>query len=457
MYEQIQKIFKVLTDNNHEVYIVGGAVRDIVMGVKPHDYDFTSSALPNQVVDLFVSQGYKVIPTGIEHGTVTVLVDDISFEVTTYRIDASCDGRHCEVQFVRSLEEDIKRRDITINALAMNKDNNIIDLVNGLDDIKNKIIRTVGDPEQRFKEDYLRILRVIRFFTKLNFSIHPDTYRAILKLYQNLSKISRERIRDEFNEIIQSSNRVKGLTTLYDTGIIDLIVPKFSELAYIAQPKEFHPEGDVLVHTMLAMSNIEEGDSLELTLATLLHDIGKPEAYSWNIEKQRITFKGHETISAEKSKAILHDLKYDNDMIDKVHFIILNHMIFHKDDIMKLKKSTIKKLILMKVGEKYVPNPLFDDLVKLYKYDVLASDRDLTNYFNLLRRVSEIREEIKKEPPVRLITGHDVMKLGIKPGPIISEILEEIEDAYMEGKKVNGQTMKTREQALEYLKTIVNV
>lgn len=449
MYEQIQRIFKILTDNNYEVYIAGGAVRDIVMGIEPHDYDFTTSALPNEITDIFTAQGYKVIPTGIDHGTVTVLIDDIPFEITTYRVDARCDGRHCEVQFVRSLEEDIKRRDFTINALAMDKDNNIIDLVNGLEDIKNKIIRTVGDPEQRFTEDYLRILRAIRFSTKLNFNIHPNTYRAILKLYPNLSKISRERIRDEFTKIIQSSNRVKGLTTLYDTGIIDLIIPNFSELAYIAQPVEFHPEGDVLVHTMLAMSYIEENDSLELILATLLHDIGKPDAYAWDIEKQRITFKGHETISAEKSKTILQDLKYDNDTIDRVYYLVLNHMVFHKDDITKLRKSTIKKLLLIKVDEKYVPNPLFDDLVKLYKYDVLASDKNLANYFNLLRRIGEIREELKKEPPVRLITGYDIMDLGVKPGPIISEIMSKVEDAQLEG------IIKTREDALKYLKDLV--
>ena len=450
MYDQIKKIFDIITDNNYECYIVGGTVRDIIMGFEPHDYDITTNATPNEITDIFTSRGYKVVPTGIEHGTVTVLVDDIPFEITTYRVDAKCNGRHCEVQFVRSLEEDVKRRDFTINALAMDEDGNIIDLVNGLEDIKNKIIRTVGDPEQRFTEDYLRILRAIRFSTKLNFNIHPNTYRVITRLYQNLIKISRERIREEFTRIIQSSNRVKGLTTLYDTGIIDLIIPGFSQLAYIAQPKEFHPEGDVLTHTMLAMSYIEENDSLELILATLLHDIGKQDAYSWDIEKQRITFKGHETISSEKSKIILQDLKYDNDTIDNVHYIIINHMVFHKDDITKLRKSTIKKLMLKKVDEKYVPNPLFGDLVKLYKYDILASDRNLTNYFNLLRRIGEIREEIEKEPPVRLITGYDVMDLGIKPGPIISEIMTKIEDAQLEG------TIKTREDALVYLQDLIN-
>lgn len=451
MYEQILKIFNILIDNGYECFIIGGAVRDIVMGIEPHDYDFATSAIPENIIESFQSKGYKVIPTGIEHGTVTVIIDDIPFELTTYRIDAECNGRHCEVQFVRSLEEDIKRRDFTINALVMDKNDEIIDLVNGLDDIKNKIIRTVGDPEQRFQEDYLRILRAIRFATKLNFNIHPNTYRAMLKLYQNLNKISRERIRDEFTKIIQSPNRVKGLTTLYDTGIIDLIIPKFSELAYIAQPPIFHPEGDVLTHTMLAMSYIEENDSLELILATLLHDIGKPEAYSWDTDKQRITFKGHETVSAEKSKVILRDLKYDNNIIDKIHYIILNHMIFHQDDIAKLRKSTIKRLILIEAEgqQKYVPNPLFDDLVKLYKYDILASDRNLTNYFNLLKRVAEIREEIKKEPPIRLITGYDVMGLGIKPGPIISELMSKVEDAQLEG------TIKMREDALKYLRDLV--
>lgn len=172
MYEQIQKIFNILINSGHQCYIVGGAVRDIVMGIEPHDY-FTTDALPIEIMDIFQSKGYKIVPTGIEHGTVTVIIDDIPFEITTYRKDKFCDGRHCEVEFTLSLEEDIKRRDFTINALAMNKDNEIIDFVNGLEDIKNKTIRTVGDSEIRFTEDYLRILRAIRFSTKFIQTLFP--------------------------------------------------------------------------------------------------------------------------------------------------------------------------------------------------------------------------------------------------------------------------------------------
>ena len=454
MYEQIQKIFTILINNDCEVYIAGGAVRDIVMGIEPHDYDFVTSALPSEVADIFTSQGHKVIPTGIEHGTVTVLIDDIPFETTTYRIDTRCDGRHCEVQFVRSLEEDIKRRDFTINALAMDKDNNIIDLVNGLEDIKNKIIRTVGDPEQRFTEDYLRILRAVRFSTKLNFNIHPNTFSAILKLYQNLTKISRERIREEFTRILQSSNRIKGVLMLYETNIIDIIIPDFSKLADVQQPVEFHPEGDVFKHTTMVLSKIEEGDSLHLILATLLHDFGKLYTYTFDIEKQRITFNEHDIVGAQQAKEVLCDLKYDNDTIEKVYYIISNHMKLHQ----KLAKSTIKRLMLTKTDTGYIYNPVFDELLKLHKYEIDASIKSFTEEEkktekDLLRNVKEIKaeleEELKKQALKRLITGYDVMNQGIEPGPIISEIMTKIDDAQLEG------TITTREDALRYLNQII--
>lgn len=448
MYEQVQKIFDIFAKHNYEVFIAGGAVRDIVMGISPHDYDFTTNAIPNEIISIFESEKYKTIPTGIEHGTVTVLVDNITFEITTYRKDTLCDGRHCIPEFAHSLEEDISRRDFTINALAMDRDNNIIDLVNGLEDIKNKIIRTVGDPYQRFQEDYLRILRAIRFSSKLNFEIHPDTYEAIKKLHHNLNKISKERIRDEFSKILLSPYRTKGLLMLYDTNIIDIIIPDFSKLAEIQQPPQFHPEGDVLTHSTLTVSSTEENDPLHLILSAILHDIGKFEAYAYDLVKKRITFNGHDAISSQRSKEILFNLKYDTDTIDKVAWLISNHMAFH-DDPNKLRKSTIKKLMLTKIEENYLPNPLFEDLIKLHKYDVLASDKDLKNYYVILEREKEIRVELLKEPPKRLITGYDVMNLGISPGPIISELMSKVEDAQLEG------IIKTKEEALNYLKELL--
>src|SRR3990167_7420238 len=284
MYDQIQKVFNTLIDNKYQCYIAGGAVRDIVRGVEPGDYDFTTNAIPDKIIKVFESDGFKNVSTGIEHGTVKVIIENISFSVTTYRIDLNCNGRHCDVQFTTSLEEDIQRRDLTINALAMDINNNIIDLVDGIGDIHRKIIKAVGDPDQRFTEDYLRILRAIRFYTKLDFEIDPPTYQSIKKLYPNLTKISRERIRDEFNEILLSPNRIKGILMLYETNIIDIIISDFSKLADVQQPLEFHPEGDVFEHTTMILSKIEEGDSLHLILSVLLHDIGKLNTYAFDIE-----------------------------------------------------------------------------------------------------------------------------------------------------------------------------
>lgn len=454
MYEQIQKVFNILISNNYQCYIAGGAVRDIVRGVEPSDYDFATSALPHEIIKIFESAGYKTVPTGIEHGTITVIVDNISFEVTTYRVDTNCDGRHCDVQFTTSLEEDIKRRDFTVNTLAMDINNNIIDLVDGIGDIHRKLIKAVGDPDQRFTEDYLRILRAIRFYTKLDFEIDPDTYQSIKKLYSNLTKISRERIRDEFNEILLSPNRIKGILMLYETNIIDIIIPDFSKLADVQQPLEFHPEGDVFEHTVMILSKIEEGDSLHLIISALLHDFGKLFTYAFDMEKQRITFNEHDIVGAQQAKEVLSNLKYDNDTIDKVYYIISNHMKLHQ----KLSKSTTKRLMLTKTDTGYIYNPVFDELLKLHKYEIDASIKSFTEEEkktekDLLRNVKEIKaeleEELKKQALKRLITGYDVMNQGIEPGPIISEIMTKIDDAQLEG------TIKTREDALRYLNQII--
>lgn len=454
MYEQIQEVFHTLMDNGYEAYIVGGAVREFVRGMEPSDYDFATDATPDEITKVFESRGYKTIPTGIEHGTITVIIDNISFEVTTYRIDTNCDGRHCHVQFTASLEEDIKRRDITVNALAMDIDNNIIDLVDGIGDIHRKLIKAVGDPDKRFQEDYLRILRVIRFYTKLDFTIDPATLLSVKKLYHNLTQISRERIRDEFNEILLSKNRIKGILMLYETNIIDIIIPNFSKLADVQQPLEFHPEGDVFKHTVLILEKIEEGDNLGLILAALLHDYGKMSAYAYDIEKKRITFNEHDIIGAQEVKEILHNLKYDNDTIERVYYIISNHMKLHQ----KLSKSTIKRLMLTKTDTGYIYNPVFDDLMKLHMYEMSASlkptvPKEQKEYGELLKNVAEIKEELKeelkKQSLKRLITGYDVMELGIEPGPIIAEIMEKVEDAQLEG------TIKTKDGALKYLKDLI--
>lgn len=453
MYEQIQKIFRILKENNFECFIAGGAVRDIVMGIEPSDYDFATDALPHQITDVFTSKGYKVIPTGIEHGTVTTIIDNISFEITTYRKDKFCDGRHCEVEFTSSLEEDIKRRDLTVNALAMDEDNNIIDLVDGMGDIQRRLIKAVGDPDQRFMEDHLRILRAIRFYTKLNFEMDLLTYESIKRLYPNLIKISRERIRDEFSEILLSPNRIRGLLMLYDTNIMDIIIPEFSLLANIEQPKEFHPEGDVLKHTLTVIAKIEEGDNLHLILAVLLHDYGKLFTYAFDIEKERITFNEHDMVGAERSKEILFNLKYDNDTINKVYYIISNHMKFHQ----KMNKSTLKRMMLTKTDGSYAYNPIFDESLKLYKYEIEASlkekIKDIEHYDELLIRIEqikeELKEELKKQALKRFLTGYDIMEFGIKPGPIIAEIMEKIETAQLEG------NIKTKEEALKYLKELI--
>ena len=244
------ELINLFYDSNYDAYLVGGSVRDILMGREIKDIDITTNATPQQIIQFCNTNNLKYIETGIQHGTITIIFNDILIEVTTFRVDKNCDGRHCNVEFVKTLEEDLSRRDFTMNAIAINKDGQLIDPFNGIKDIENKIIRTVGDASTRFEEDKLRALRAVRFVTTLNFIIENNTYIAVKNT--NLGSISKERIRDEFIKIFLSNNRFNGIGTLHYTGLLNQILPEVSLLEGVEQDEFHHPEKDVFVHTMLA-------------------------------------------------------------------------------------------------------------------------------------------------------------------------------------------------------------
>lgn len=314
-------IIKELNRNRHEAYVVGGSIRDALIGLVPKDYDITTSANPEEVMRIFK----KTIPTGLQHGTVQVITSDGIYDVTTYRSEGDYrDSRYpTNVIFIDDLVEDLKRRDITINAMAYNTEKGIIDPFNGTDDIKSRIIKAVGNPTERFKEDALRILRAVRLATVLDFNIEENTLQAIVETMDGLRFISVERIREELDNILMSDNPSRGISLLYHLGLMKYVLPELMPIAIFNQFNPHHDK-DVLNHTLEVLENTPK--SLPLRLAALLHDSGKPSTFTVD-DKGIGHFYEHEKISAQIAKLALSRLKYDNKTISTVTKLISFHMV----------------------------------------------------------------------------------------------------------------------------------
>ncbi len=462
------ELINLFYDHNYDAYLVGGSVRDILMDREIKDIDITTNATPQQIIQFAIQNNLKYIETGISHGTVTIIYKDIPIEVTTFRVDKNCDGRHCEVEFVRTLEEDLSRRDFTMNAIAINKDGQLIDPFNGIKDIENKIIRTVGNPDITFKEDNLRVTRAIVFETELKFEIEKNTFNAMRKVNLNITHyeffkntpqyeelrdfdfyvISRERIRDSLIRILLSPNRIKGIATLDNTNLLNQILPEVSSLKGVEQDEINHPEKDAFVHTILALDGISDNNaSLELILGILLHDIGKPLTRDF-ISPEKIHFYGHDKVGAEITESILTRLKFPSKTIDKVKWLVENHMRIHLFD--EMKKSKKVKLI----EHKYFP-----DLLKLMIADINGSsginkfNPDYTIVDTIGKFVEDYKKEVENRPALqqKLINGYDIMNLGVSPkeGIKIGQILEKVNDVTIEG------IVNTKEEALEFVKGLI--
>lgn len=425
------QIIDRLIAGGHQAVLAGGCVRDRLRGVPPKDYDIATSAKPEQVQKLF----NKTIPVGAAFGVIIVMEENDAFEVATFRHDGPYkDGRHPESVSFGSLEEDALRRDFTVNGLFFDtKKNQILDFVKGEDDLKKKLIRAIGDPKKRFEEDHLRMLRAIRFAVQLEFEIDPPTLKVIKELAPLLAKVSKERIRDEFSKILTSSNPARGVRLLDETRLIEHIIPEVDTLKGVEQPMEFHPEGDVWIHTLMLLENLKHPE-LELGLGALLHDIAKPETFVRAAD--RIRFHGHDLIGAEKSEKILKRLCYSNEQTDLVVSLVREHLRFK--DAFNMRVATLKRFLSLE---------RFDLHLGLHRVDCLASHGDLRAH----QFCTEKYEEFKKlpPPPLRLVTGNDLIKMGLKPSPQFSEILRKVEDAILEG------TVSTKEQGLELVKTLL--
>jgi poly(A) polymerase len=424
-----RSIVERLRAEGFEALYAGGCVRDHLLGAEPHDYDVATSARPEQVEALFP----RTVPVGAQFGVILVLEGDAEIQVATFRGDGAYhDGRHPESVHYTDAKGDALRRDFTINGLFYDPlKNEVLDFVQGRNDLEKNLIRAIGNPEERFSEDKLRLLRAIRFATTLGFTIDPETWSAILKWAPEIHAVSAERIRDEFCKILLSPNRLHGFDLLDQSGLLRMILPEMEQLKGCDQPADFHPEGDVFVHTRLMLSLLPEKVSLPLVLSVLFHDLGKPATRVVD-ETGRVRFNGHEGVSAEISLRIMQRLRFSNEVIDAVLPAVRLHMSFK--DVPNMRIATLKRMMA---------RPTFDDELELHRVDCLGSHGMLDNHALLIAK----REEFSQEPliPSPLLTGDDLITLGWKPGPKFAEILQSVQTLQLEGK------LTSRDEALRWV------
>jgi poly(A) polymerase len=430
MEQAARKVAGRLREQGHVAYFAGGCVRDMVRRLAPKDYDIATDARPETVQMLFP----RTHAVGAHFGVIIVLEDGFQFEVATFRSDdAYIDGRHPSAVHFSSPQEDAKRRDFTINGMFYDPvADEVIDLVGGRADIGAKLVRAIGDPAQRFKEDRLRILRAVRFGTVLDYQIDEGTWSALAANTASINQISAERVRDELLRIFLSANRVRGWDLLDASGLMGAILPELEAMKGVLQPEQFHPEGDVFVHTRLTLSLLPEKVSVPLVFAVLFHDVAKPVTARVD-ETGRIRFNEHDRVGAEMTEAIMRRLRFSGAEIDATVEMVRQHMVFK--DVPKMRVAKLKR---------FMARPTFDEELELHRVDCESSHRMLDNYEFLLRK----REEFANEPiiPPPIVRGDDLIALGLKPGPKFGEILEAVETRQLEG------TLRTRDEALEWVK-----
>ncbi|HOJ32423.1 MAG TPA: CCA tRNA nucleotidyltransferase [Candidatus Hydrogenedentes bacterium] len=422
-----EQICRRLRDAGFRALLAGGCVRDLLMGISPKDYDIATNARPEEVANLFP----RTIPVGAEFGVLKVVCPEGIFEVATFRTDGPYeDGRR--PSFVKFSDEiaDAFRRDFTINAMFLDPETNeVLDYVGGKQDLQMKIIRTVGAPEKRFEEDYLRLLRAVRFSARLDFQIDSVTEEAILKYAANIVKTSPERIREELVKILTEGNARSGFELLDRTELLPHLLPEVSAMKGVTQPAEFHPEGDVFTHTLL-MLEFMQNPSVTLAFGVLLHDIGKPKTWSLG---DRIRFNNHDKIGAEIAAEICARLRMSNRETERIVWLVKNHMKLPR--VLEMKESKRKR---------FIREEGFPELLELGRLDCLASHRSLEVIRQIQQYISEQKQETLRPAP--LLTGNDLIALGYKPGPVFTEILDRIEDAQLEG------IVQTKEQAVHFLR-----
>ena len=420
-----------LRESGHIAYFAGGCVRDMVRRLTPKDYDIVTDARPEIVQRLFP----QTVAVGAHFGVIIVLENGFQFEVATFRSDdAYIDGRHPSSVHFSSPEEDAQRRDFTINGMFYDPvAEEVIDFVGGHADIDAKLVRAIGDPAQRFAEDRLRMLRAVRFATALDYEIDKTTWDALVINAPSINQISAERIRDELVRIFLSPNRVRGWDLLDFSGLMRAILPELEAMKGVLQPEQFHPEGDVFVHTRLMLQLLPETVSPPLVFAVLFHDVAKPVTATVDTTG-RIRFNDHDRIGAQMTEAIMRRLRFSGAEIEATVEMVRQHMVFKDAPNMRVAKL-----------KRFMSRPTFDQELELHRVDCQSSHRMLDNYEFLLRK----REEFANEPiiPPPLVRGDELIALGLKPGPKFGEILEAVETRQLEG------TLCSSEEALQRVKS----
>jgi len=415
----------------YQALYAGGCVRDTLLGVVPKDYDIATAARPEEVRALFP----RTLAVGAHFGVIIVLEGGHEYQVATFRSDdVYIDGRHPVGVTFSTPEQDAARRDFTVNGMFFDPlTGEVIDYVGGREDLRRRLIRAIGDPEARFREDRLRLLRAVRFCATFGFEIDPATWDAIGANAPGIHDVSAERIREELVRIFTSPNRLRGFDLLDASGLMAQVLPEIEALKGCEQPPQFHPEGDVFVHTRRMVELLPPETSVPLVFSVLFHDIGKPATYSFSPVEQRIRFSGHDKVGAEMTLQVMERLRFSRDEIEAATEAVANHMIFK--DVQSMRVARLKR---------FMARPHFDDELELHRVDCASSHGALDNYDFL--RVKQ--GEFASEPliPKPLINGRDLLALGWKPGPKLGEILEAVQTRQLEG------TVTTREEALEWVK-----
>jgi poly(A) polymerase len=428
-----EQICRTLRASGHQAFLVGGCVRDELLGRVPADYDIATDAVPARVEELFPGS----LTVGAKFGVVIVPSADLHVEVATFRSDVGySDGRHPDqVVYSKTPQEDVARRDFTINGLLMDPvDGKVLDFVGGRDDLRAGIIRTIGEPRLRFTEDKLRVVRAVRFAARFGYEIEAETFTAIRKLAPEVIQVSAERLRDELTKILTEGAARRGFEILDETRLLSVLLPEVARMKGVEQPPEYHPEGDVWIHTRMLLENLPAGASPTLAWGALLHDVGKPPTFQPASKTgDRIRFNEHAEIGAVMAEEICKRFRFSNEDTERIVELVASHMRFK--DVQQMKASTLKR---------FVRSPKFEEKLELHRLDCLACHRILDNWEFVKKFIAETPPEQVRPP--RLITGEDLQNLGFRPGPVFKQILQAVEDAQLEG------TLNDKEEALRYIR-----
>jgi poly(A) polymerase len=431
--ELANSICEALQRNAYQALLVGGCVRDVLLGREAADYDVTTDATPERVMELFPES----IAVGAQFGVVLVPRDGLKVEVATFRSDVGySDGRHPDrVVYSKTAEEDVQRRDFTINGLLMRHDTGeILDFVGGQADLRARLIRAIGDPDRRFTEDKLRMMRAVRFAARFGFDIEHKTFAAIRRHAGAVTDVSAERLRDELTKLLTEGAARRGFELLEQSWLLSIVLPEIAAMKGVPQPAQFHPEGDVWIHTLLMIGQLPAGCSPTLAWGVLLHDVGKPPTFKPASQTgDRIRFDNHVEVGVRMAEVICRRYRFSNEDTAQIAALVANHMRFK--DVDQMRPATLKRFVRL---------PRFEEHLELHRLDCLSSHRNLESY-GLVKQFLKVTpaEQVR---PQRVLTGDDLREMGYSPGPLFSEILRAVEDAQLEGQ------VKTKEEAEEFVR-----